>query len=145
MDDEGEKIFGQVHYIVQVGVGHFGLDHPEFGQMATGLGFLSAEGRAEAVDFSERGRSRLVIKLSGLSKIRFGIFEIIDAEQRRGSFAGGGREDRGIHKQEPMRIEIVSHGPYYFSAYGKDGMLAARAKPEMAIVHQEFNPVLFGR
>src|SRR5713101_2416244 len=44
-----DKIFSQVHIAVEVTVGYLWLDHPELGEMATGLGFLRPEGWAEAV------------------------------------------------------------------------------------------------
>ena len=51
-DDVGEEVFGEGHEAVEVEVGDFGLDHPELGEVAAGLGFFGAEGGAEAVDLA---------------------------------------------------------------------------------------------
>jgi hypothetical protein len=35
----GDKIFGQLDIILELGEGHLGLDHPELGKMSGGVGF----------------------------------------------------------------------------------------------------------
>ena len=50
LDDVGEEGFGEGHEAVEVHVGDLGLDHPELGEVAAGLGFFGAEGGAEGVD-----------------------------------------------------------------------------------------------
>ena len=37
LHDETDQAFGQFHYVVEFGVGDFGFDHPELGEMAAGL------------------------------------------------------------------------------------------------------------
>ena len=36
-DQRDEEAFGQLHHVVEIGVGHLGFDHPEFRQMTSGL------------------------------------------------------------------------------------------------------------
>ena len=48
LDDEADELFGELHHVVEVGVGDFGLDHPELGEVAARFRFLGAEGWAEA-------------------------------------------------------------------------------------------------
>ena len=43
------KFLGQVHVVGDVIEGHFGLNHPEFRQVALGVGVFGAEGGAEGV------------------------------------------------------------------------------------------------
>src|SRR5262249_58384832 len=47
LHDEADKVLCQLHDVIERRVGDFGLDHPEFSEVATRLGFLGAEGRAE--------------------------------------------------------------------------------------------------
>ena len=47
LDYESQKAFGELHEIVERGISHFGLDHPEFSQVTACLRFLGAEGWAE--------------------------------------------------------------------------------------------------
>ncbi len=59
LDDVGEEVFGELQQAVEIAVGDFGLDHPELGEVAAGLGFFGAEGGAEAVDLAESERGGL--------------------------------------------------------------------------------------
>jgi hypothetical protein len=68
LDDVGEEVFGEFEQAVEVAVGDFGLDHPELGEVAAGLGFFRAEGGAEAVDLAEREGGGLDVKLAGLGE-----------------------------------------------------------------------------
>jgi len=48
-----EKVLGEVHVVDDVAEGHLGLDHPELGEMASRVGVLGPEGRAEGVDAAQ--------------------------------------------------------------------------------------------
>ena len=113
--------------------------------MTAGLGLLGAEGRPEAVDLAEGHGIRLVVELARLRQVRFLIVEVIDFEQRGGAFAGGGREYRRIDQRKAVIIEIIAHRFDDFVANPNNGVLPLRAKPEMAVVHQEFDAVVLGR
>src|SRR4026207_848113 len=54
-DDECNKLFGEIHYVVELGISHFRLNHPKLSKVPARLGLLSSERRSEAVDLSERG------------------------------------------------------------------------------------------
>src|SRR5262245_33380043 len=60
------QIFSQRHDFLQVGVCYLGFDHPKLRQMPTGLGLLSAKGRAEAVDLAKSHGSCFHIELTAL-------------------------------------------------------------------------------
>eukprot|EP00965_Chrysotila_dentata_P011950 392802-Pleurochrysis_carterae.AAC.1 len=48
---------------LQVAKGHLRLDHPELGQVASGVRLLGTEGWAEGVDVAQRARVRLRAQL----------------------------------------------------------------------------------
>ena len=50
-------------------IGDLGLDHPELGEVAAGLGFFRAEGGAEAVDLAEGEGGGLDVELAGLGEV----------------------------------------------------------------------------
>src|SRR5688572_3662934 len=49
-EEEAQKFLRQLHVILKVCKGHLRFDHPELSQMASGVGILSPEGRAESVN-----------------------------------------------------------------------------------------------
>ena len=86
-DDVRHEILGEPHVVVEVEVRGLRLDHPEFGEMTAGLGFLGAKRRPEAVDLAERERAGLGIELSALREIRLALAEVVDLEEIGGAFA----------------------------------------------------------
>ena len=75
---ELQRFLDQSHVIVQIGEGHFGLDHPEFGSVTGGVALLGAEGRAEGIDIAVSQGKRLDVKLArngqrGLAAIEIGL------------------------------------------------------------------------
>mmetsp|Transcript_75451 Transcript_75451/g.110537 ORF Transcript_75451/g.110537 Transcript_75451/m.110537 type:complete len:303 (-) Transcript_75451:806-1714(-) len=110
----------------QIGEGHFGLDHPEFGQMAGCLTVLSPEGGAKGVDVAQRARIRLATKLSRhgqegrfaeevVAKVHLtglGFLERIhvsgksgDSEHFACSLAVAGCDDRSLEVEKPLLLE----------------------------------------
>ena len=140
----GEEVLGQLHQAVEIAVGDLGLDHPELGEMAAGLRFFRAEGRAEAVDLAQRQRRGLDVELAGLGE-EGGIAEVVDRKQRRCAFAGRRREDGRIGADEAVVVKILRGGAHDLGADAQDGGLARRAHPEMAVLHQEIDAVLLER
>ena len=122
--------------------GHFRLDHPELGQVAAGFGLFCAERRPETIRLAYRGRRGLVIELPGLRQVRF-FLEIIHFEKRGRPFARGRRKDGCVHQGKAAVVEKVPAGLDDFVANAQDGPLARRAQPQVAVVGQEFDAVLF--
>src|SRR5262249_14373082 len=102
-----------------------------------------AEHRTEAVRLAEGRGGGFAIELAGLSEIDFLVLEVIDFEERCSSFAGSGRKDRRIDKNESVRIEKIANRLEYLVACPQRRVLAAAAEPQMAMVHQEIDTVLF--
>ena len=144
-DDRDDEILGELHHVVQVGVGHLGLDHPELGEVAARLRLLGAERRAEAVDAAERHRVGFVVELPALRQIRRLIVEVLRLEQRRRALAGGRREDRRVGQDEAAAVEEVADRVDDLVADAQDRLLALGAEPEVAAVEQEVDAVLLRR
>ncbi len=142
--DLDQKVLGERHVVVEVGEGNLGLDHPELGQVAPRLRLLGAERRAEAVDLAERHRAGLHVELAALRQVGRRA-EVVDREERGGSLAGGGGEDRRVEEREAAAVEVFAAGAHDAGAHPHDGVLARRAQPEMAVVEEERGSVLLRR
>ena len=64
-DDIFDHGLGIVHIVAQVGEGHLGLDHPELGGVALGVGLLRPEGGAEGIHVAEGHGEVLGVELAG--------------------------------------------------------------------------------
>ncbi len=145
LDDRDDEPLGQLHHVVERRIRDFGLDHPELGQVTAGLGLLGAERRTEAVGPPERHRVGLVIELSALREVRRLVVEVLHRKERRRAFARRRREDRRIGEDEAAVVEEVAHGVDDFVANPQDRLLARRADPQVAAIHQVVDAVLLRR
>ena len=59
----GKASIVPARFVRKVGKSDLWLDHPELGEVATGIGILRAERRAKCIDLGEREAVRLDIKL----------------------------------------------------------------------------------
>src|SRR5215467_12921451 len=144
LNDVAEEVLGECHYVIQVCVCDFGLNHPKLSQVATGLGLLGAESRTEAINLAEGGGSSFVIELAGLREVGLAILKVIDAKKGGGSFASSRREYRGVHQDKSIVVKVIPDSADDFGSHRQDSVLAARPEPQVAIVHLEFDAVLFG-
>ena len=141
----GEEVFGESHEAVEVEVGLLGLDHPELGEVAAGFGFFGAEGGAEAVDLAERERGGLDVELAGLREVGHLFIEVLHLEEVGGAFAGVGCEDGRVGADESIDIKVFCSSPHDGCSNAEDGGLARGAEPEVAVLHEEVDAVLFAR
>ena len=142
---ETHQAFGELHHVVEVGVGHLGLHHPELGEVAARLRLLGAERRAEAVDPAERHRVGFVVELPALRQERGRVLEVLHREQRGRALAGRRREDRRVGEDEAAAVEEVAHGVDHLVADAQDRLLPRRADPQVAAVHQVVDAVFLRR
>ena len=140
-DDRDNQVLGEIHDVVQIGVGHLRLDHPELGQVAARLRLLGAEGRAEAVDPAERHRVGFVVELTALRQIRGLLLEVLRRKERRRPLARRRREDRRVGEDEAARVEEVAYAVDDLVADAQDRLLALAADPEMAAIEQVVDAV----
>jgi len=102
------KAFAQFHEVLQVGKGHFRLDHPELGGVARRIGIFGAEGGAECVHAPKAHGKGLGLKLAGNSQVALAAkkigghilvagFQAGDAEHFARAFAVRPGEHRRMH------------------------------------------------
>lgn len=137
-------LFRNLHVIVERPERPFRFDHPELGKMPPRFRFFRAEGWTKTIHFAECHRVRFVIKLSALREIRR-IAVKVSFEKRRRAFDRCRCENRRIHQQETLLIQPIANRLDDRRAHAQDGMLPRRTQPQMAICHQEFDAVFFGR
>ena len=143
LHDRADQAFAERHHVVEAGVGGFGFEHPEFGEMAARLGFFGAERGAERVDLAERHGGGFDVKLAALRQVRFLVVDVVDFEERGGAFAGSGREHRRVGERVALAIHVVAGGALGFGADAEDGGLARSANPEVTLVEEEVDAVFF--
>ena len=120
-----------------------GLEHPELGQMAPGLGLLGAEGGTEAVHLAECGTRRLHVQLPGLRQ-EGALAEVFGLEQGARGFADGAGEDGGVDADEIALVQEVVDALLHLGADAQAGALGRGAQPEMPVIEQELDAVLLG-
>ena len=76
---KADQAFGQIHEVVEFGIGDFRFDHPEFREMAARLGFFRAKSRAERIHLAQRHGRGFDIELPGLGQKRL-LVKVIDRE-----------------------------------------------------------------
>jgi len=91
-DDKGDEIFSQFEQAVKVDESHFRLDHPELGQMPSGLALFRSEGRPKTIYLAEAHRGRFEMQLARLGQVQRGA-EIIDFKKCLLLFTDCGCED----------------------------------------------------
>ena len=111
--------------------------------MAAGFRFFGAERWAEGVDLAERHGGGFDIELAALREIGFLVVDVVHFEKCGGAFARGGRENRRVGERVALAVHVIAGGALGFGADAQDGGLARRANPEMAMVEQEIDAVLF--
>ena len=125
-DDRHDESFGQIDHVVERRVGHFGLDHPELGEVAARLRLLRAEHRTEVVDASERHGVGFGVELSALREKDLLVLEVVDGKERGRALARRRREDGRVGEDEPAIVEEVAHRADHFVAHAKDRLPASR-------------------
>ena len=140
LDAELDELLGEVHVVVDVVEGHFGLNHPELGEVAWCIGVLGAECRAEGVDGSEGCGGQLSLELSGdgeaglaaeevLRVVDFavgGAWEVVEVECRDlehlpCAFAVGAGDEWRVEVDEAFVVEELVDGEGHVVPDAEDG------------------------
>src|SRR5439155_24644446 len=127
--DVREKSLRKIHRVIERRIGHFRLDHPEFGEVPSRFRFLGAKSRAKAIDLSKGGGGRFVVKLARLRQVSFLATKIIYFEQCGRSLAGCRREDRSVAEREAIVVEKIAHCLYHRVTHLQDRVLFLRTQP----------------
>src|SRR6476660_5687734 len=110
--------------------------------MAARLGFLRAERGTKRVDLPERRGGCLAVQLPRLREVRSPLVEVFGREQTA-AFADGRRENRRVDAEKPTLVEKIVDRLLDLIADGKDRPHAITAQPEVAVIEQEIDSVLF--
>ncbi len=78
-----------------------------------------------------------------MRQIGFLIVDVIHFEQSGRAFAGGGREHGRVSERVALAVHEFARGADSFSADAENGRLARRSNPQVALIEQEINAVLF--
>ena len=152
-DEVLHERLGDVHVAGQVAEGHLGLDHPELGGMARGVGVLGAEGGAEGVDVAERAGESLALQLPAHGQVgrtpeeigrgvgALGGIEGRHAEQLARALAVAGGDDGRVHVGEPAFLEEVVDGVGQAAAHAEHGAEEVGARPQVRDGAQELGRV----
>src|SRR5947209_3251856 len=140
-----DEVLLEPHVRIGIGPGDLGLDHPEFRQVPARLRFLGAERGTEAIDLAERSRRGFDVELPRLREIGLAEVEVIDRKQRSGMLADRSGENRRVHECEVALVEKVANRLDDFITHARDRDLLFGAQPEMAVLEQIRDAVLFWR
>ncbi len=111
--------------------------------MAAGLGFFGAEGRTERVDLAESHGDGFSVELAALREIGFLVVDVVDFEKGGRALAGSWGEHGRVRKRVTLAVHELACGADGFGANAEYGGLARRANPEVALIEQEIDAVLF--
>ncbi|MNO60146.1 hypothetical protein D3C76_507490 [compost metagenome] len=121
---------------------HFRFDHPELNQVTTCFGFFSTEGRSERIYFPKRHRSSFHVKLTTLRQICI-LIKIFRMEQVGCSFCRCRCQNRRIYQGKTILIKKLLNCANNFRTNHHNRALFAGTKPQVTMVHQEINAMLF--
>jgi len=144
VDQVAQQPLRQLHGTLEIEVSHLGLDHPKLGEMSPGFALFSPERRSKAIRFAEGHRRCFHVQLPGLGEVGLTEVEVGNLEQGAGAFACGRGEYRGVDERESVQIEVVADRFFQGVTHSQDDVLAHRAQPEMAVLHQVGDAVLLG-
>ena len=152
--------FGVIHVIGQIRKGHLGLDHPELGGVAGGVGILGAEGGAEGVDLTEGQRHGLALQLTGHGQVGAAAEEILaeihlavlgagqvvqvqsgHAEHLAGALTVGTGDQWGVHIHKAVLLEELVDGISRGAAHTERRRKGVGAGTQMGHGAQKFHAV----
>ena len=158
-----EEGLGQVGVGGQVGEGDLGLDHPELGQVAGGVGVLGPERRAERVHPAQGQAVGLDVELARDGQVRLPAEEVLGevdlpsgvrgrlarsrVETRNiapGPLGVVGGDDRGVDPEEAVLVEEAVHGHRQAVPHPGDGAEGVGAGPQVGDLAQVLERVLLG-
>jgi hypothetical protein len=99
--DRLQERLGQVGVGREVGERDLGLDHPELGEVAPGVGVLGAEGRPEGVDLAHRHAIGLDVELARHRQVGLLAEEVLVPVDAAG---GGPRRVGGVEGRDPEHL-----------------------------------------
>ena len=157
-----QKRFGQIGVVIQIGKGHFRLDHPELGKMACGVRIFGTEGRAKSVNLRQCQAERFNIQLARNGEENFlaeKIFREInlafvgtrqvhhvqcrDTEHLAGTFGIGRGNDWRVNPIKTFFMEEAMNRLRHAMTQTCNGAKQIRAWTQMRDFTQEFQRMRF--
>ena len=157
-----EEVLGEGGEFVQVAEGDFGFYHPEFGQVAGGVGVFGAEGGAEGVDVGHCLGEYFGFQLAadgevgGAAKEVGGVVDGAaggggqaveveggDAEHCAGALGIAGGDDGGLEVEEAAPLEELVDGECHRVADAGDGAEGVSAGAQVGVFAEELQGVAF--
>ena len=151
-----EHVLHARHVTSEVAEGHLGLNHPELGGVATGVGVLGAERGTKGVDIAKGEREVLGLELAGDREVSGMAEEVLrpvdgaglgarrvlhvergHAEHLAGALSVGGGDDRRVHVDEAALLEEAVDGVGCHGAHAKDGAKEVGAAAQVLLGAQE--------
>src|SRR5262249_16107893 len=144
LNQKTDESFSQVHEVVERGIGDLGFDHPELGQVATGLRFLGAKSRTEGIHLAQRHRGRFDVKLTRLCKERL-LTQEVNRKQSSRTFGRCRGDDGRIGQRKATLIEKVSRCFDDLGSHAQNRCLTRTTHPKMPVLHEEVDAMFLRR
>ena len=163
-EDVPEARLGQVGVVGQVGEGDLGLDHPELGQVAGGVGVLGPERGPERVHPAHGQAVGLDVELAGDGEVGLPAEEVLgevdsppssrgevgQVERRHPEHGAGalgvvGGDDRRVDPEEAPLVEEAVQRHRQAVPHPGDGAEGVGAGPQVGDLAQVLERVLLGR
>ena len=160
LDGELNHGLSHVHVALQVGEGHFRLDHPELGGVALGVGVLRPEGGTEGVHIAEGHGKVLGVELAGDGQVGGLAEEVLgvvdgavlvaggilgiqsgDPEHLAGALAVAGGDDGSVNVDEAPLLEELVDGVGRHAPHPEGGGEQVRPGTQMLDGPQELHAV----
>ena len=157
-----DELLFQLHQVGQVGECHFGLYHPEFGQVARRVRVLGTERRSEGVDGSQGGGCQLAFQLSGYGQagllaeevvviddgsvlVLLQVVQILGGHLKHlpGTFAVGGCDDGGVEVEEAFFVEELVDGNGHVVTDAVHGSKCVGSRTQVGDFAQKLHGVSF--
>ena len=152
----------QVHVVLYLVEGHFGLYHPELGQVAGSVGVLGPECRSECVDLAQGHRSELTLELTADGQVGVAAEEVLRPVHLSFRSAGRIAHVEGSHLEhsactlsvrccdegcvkvvETLVVEVFVNGVCHGVADSQHGSEGVGAWTQMCDLAQELHAVTF--
>ena len=157
--DVFDHVFHDLHVAFQVAESHLGLDHPELGGVACGVGVFSSEGGSEGVHVSESQGEDLRLQLAGYGQVH-GLAEEIhlavlcsgDVVQVQGghsehlacALSVGTGDDGCVNVYEASLLEELMDGVGHHGAHSEHSAEHVCSGPQIGDLSQVFHGVSLG-
>ena len=153
-----DEILSQIHIVLDVVKGHFGLDHPELSQVARSVAVFGAERGTESIDVAKSHSTQLTFQLSGNGQVGVLAEEVLlvidltilgardvvqiesgDVEHLTGALRIGSGDQRGVEIEETSVVEVFMDGESHGVTQTQHTAKIVRTRTQVGNLAQEFH------